>query len=455
MKTDRLVARAFLVSCITSFMVGFPSGPAGSAEIVEFSGSIMGTTYSIKIGTGTVGIQPLDPISSPTIDSPRAYLGSQIEARLTGIDQQMSTYKDDSDVSRFNQSPANEWFTVPTETAIVVRKALAISKQTNGAFDITVGPLVRLWSFGPGSDFARTVPSDSEIKKAKSKTGYANIEVRMEPPALRKTIDSLEVDLSGIAKGYAVDEVANLLASENITDYLVEIGGEIRTSGQRAAGKSTDSRWTVGIESPQSDRRTIDKVLTLSNSSIASSGDYRNFFEIDGVRYSHTIDPRTGRPVQHAIAAVTILSEDCATADALATALLVMGNDAKTYAEQSNIQALFFERTSTEQTNTSGNRFATHRSSTFPPIESLTAITPAHRAVPATSYWRMLAASVIIIGIALIAMAIGVIFGNRCIKGSCGGMEGLTDEHGRPLCEGCSTPSAECTTDPSRREHVN
>lgn len=182
---------------------------------------------------------------------------------------------------------------------------------------------------------------------------------------------------------------------------------------------------------------------------MASSGDYRNFFEADGVRYSHTIDPRTGRPIQHALAAATVVSSDCATADALATALLVMGDDAETFAERYKIRSLLFEHDGTHH-----GQFTISRSSTFPPVVASVAVASSSGPAAATSYWRLLAASIIVIGIALIAMAVGVIFSNRCVKGSCGGMEGLTDEHGRPLCEGCSNPSEECTTDPTLREHA-
>ncbi len=449
MNTGQFGVRRLLVAYSVCVWISTSFVAALAAEPIAISGVTMGTSYSVKIGSSVAGSRPLESVDAPSKVAPYEHLQNRIRDRLAEIDQRMSTYRDDSEVTRFNRSPANEWFTVSAETAQVVQKAMEVSEQTAGAFDITVGPLVRLWNFGPSSQQQRTVPSDSAIEQAKTLTGYSHLGVRLTPPALRKAIDALEIDLSGIAKGYAVDQVAIVLESEGISNYLVEIGGEIRTSGQRSMGDSAEHQWIVGIESPQSDKRAIATTLALKDAAMASSGDYRNFFEVDGVRYSHTIDPRTGRPIQHSLAAATVVSSDCATADALATALLVMGDDAETFAERYQIRSLFFAHDGTHH-----GQFTTSRSTTFPPVVASVAMASSSGPAAATSYWRLLAASIIVIGIALIAMAVGVIFSNRCVKGSCGGMEGLTDEHGRPLCEGCSNPSEECTTDPTLREHA-
>jgi thiamine biosynthesis lipoprotein len=270
--------------------------------------------------------------------------------------------------------------------------------------------------------------------------GYEKLEVRIDPPALRKTMDQVEIDLSAIAKGYAVDQAAQVLFANDVHNFLVEIGGEIRCAGNRSPGEN----WLIGIETPRSDRRSATTFLSLGDASIASSGDYRNFFEVDGVRYSHTIDPRSGRPVRHQIAASTVWADNCATADAHATALMVMGDRALAWCDDNGVGALLFERR--------GSAFVMHRSSSFP---DLIVETPVPEPVKSSSsFWRLATASAVVFGVALAAMAIGVILSNRCIKGSCGGMAGLTDEQGRPLCEGCTKPSTECSADPSLRKHA-
>ncbi|MCA9214951.1 MAG: FAD:protein FMN transferase [Planctomycetales bacterium] len=409
---------------------------------LSITGATMGTTYSVKIGTASPGLDPLSGVVTENGRSSIDVLHELIDERLAEIDQRMSTYKVDSEVTIFNSSKSEDWFPVSAETATVVNRALEISAQTNGAFDITVGPLVRLWNFGAGSKANPTVPTGTEIERTQSQTGYSNLDVRLEPPALRKRIPTLEIDLSGIGKGYAVDQIASLLETHRISDYLVEIGGEIRVSGQ-PAHRSGQANWSLGIEAPRSDTRSVSQVLALTNQAMASSGDYRNFFEVDGVRYSHTIDPRTGRPVQHQFAASTILASDCATADALATAILVMGPNAMEFCNSNGVPALLFERTADLRSIS----FNSHTSDVFP-VDQLRSLSES----TAPDFAHILAASIIVIGIAIVGMGIGVIFRNRCIKGSCGGMEGLTDEHGRPLCEGCSNPSPECTNDPTLQQ---
>ena len=275
----------------------------GADDVVILRGKTMGTTFHVTIPSNQVGTD-LNVFLAP------------IDARLKQINQRMSTYEHDSEVSRFNRAPANEWFEVSDETASVVARAKEIAEDTDGAFDITVGPVVRLWNFGPKSSDAFSVPSDQAIEAALEVIGTDKLEFCRAPPALRKLIDGLEIDLSAIAKGYAVDQVSELLVSQYaISDSMVEIGGEIRVRGKKPDG----TPWRVGIESPVQNRRETYGVITPVETSIASSGNYRNYHEVSGKSYSHTIDPRTGYPVQHESAAVTVLAEDCATADALAT----------------------------------------------------------------------------------------------------------------------------------------
>jgi thiamine biosynthesis lipoprotein len=273
----------------------------------------MGTTYHIKIAT--------EPAS---IDQER--LQSEVEKVLAEIDQQMSTYRPDSELSRFNSAPPGEWYAVSAATAEVVAAALEISKKTDGALDVTVGPLVRLWHFGPVSDGNDRVkrkfvpPSDDSLAAARKLVGFEKLQVRLQPPALRKRIDGLEVDLSSIAPGYAIDQLTELLANRGIKNLMVEIGGEVRAAGVRGDGKA----WRVAIEKPGANH-ALHTAVPLKNKSIATAGDYRKFFEYDGRRYSHIIDPASGRPAAHSFASVSVVAETCMEADGWDTPLWVMG----------------------------------------------------------------------------------------------------------------------------------
>ena len=286
-------------------------GEAASKETIHsFSGSTMGTVYNVRV------------VGSATESSVVA-LQRQVDLRLAEINQQMSTYLPDSEISRFNRHAGDDWFLVSAETALVVAAGQQVSRDTQGAFDVTVGPLVNLWGFGPAGRAGET-PTDQAIAECQACVGYTLLEVRQQPPALRKHRVDMYVDLSAIAKGFAVDEVAKLLERHAVRSYLVEIGGEVRTKGRKPDG----GLWRIGIERPVAGTRQLDCVVELDDRSLATSGDYRNFIERQGRRYSHEIDPRTGRPVDHALISVSVLADDCLTADAWATALLVLGPDA-------------------------------------------------------------------------------------------------------------------------------
>lgn len=278
--------------------------------IHSFCGSTMGTVYNVRAVGSAAGLSV-------------AALQRQVDLRLAAISQEMSTYLPDSEISRFNRYTGDDWFAVSTETALVVAAGLEVSRDTQGAFDVTVGPLVNLWGFGPAGR-AGEIPADEAIAECQARVGYTRLQVRQEPPALRKRRADVYIDLSAIAKGFAVDEVAKLLERHAVGSYLVEIGGEVRTRGRKPDGGG----WRIGIERPVAAVRELDCVVELDNRSLATSGDYRNFFERQGRRYSHEIDPRTGRPVDHALLSVSVLADDCLTADAWATALLVLGPDA-------------------------------------------------------------------------------------------------------------------------------
>ena len=276
-------------------------------EINAITGLSMGTSYTVKW------------VSQDNSDHDNVANG--VAAELSRVESSMSTYMDASDLSGFNGAAANEWHKVPAEMASLVAQSLDLSEQTNGAFDITVGPLVNLWGFGP-DPLPKNIPSQDALDKLRSVVGYQFLQVQQQPPAMLKLADSA-IDLSAIAKGYGVDAVARWLELHELNDYLVEVGGELRAHGKKPDG----SLWRIAIETPSVDARQIYQVVKVNNMAVATSGNYRNYYEQDGVRYSHTLDPSTLRPVTHNLASVTVVDASAARADALATALMVMGDE--------------------------------------------------------------------------------------------------------------------------------
>ncbi len=285
----------------------------------------MGTTYAVRAVTGPDGAKRLESLQ-PKVDS-----------LLAEINRQMSTYDPQSELSQFNQAKANNWVSVSSELVKVVHDAKQISDATEGAFDVTVGPVVNLWRFGPDKQ-RKSFPTDEEIAAADQFVDYRHVEMQGNPPALRKQQDETYVDLSAIAKGYGVDAVFQLMRKEGLTDFMVEIGGEVRATGLKPNGEP----WMIGIETPSDDQRNFSIVVGLHDKALATSGDYRNFFMHDGKRYSHTINPKTGRPVEHDLASVSVLHPECAMADGYATALLVLGpEEGYNFAQEHNLAVLF------------------------------------------------------------------------------------------------------------------
>lgn len=274
---------------------------------VRISGSTMGTSYDLK----------LVPVPGQTVP---ADLKNRVEALLAGINKVMSTYDPNSELSRFNHNSSTDWITVSPELQQIVAESLQISELSGGAFDITVGPLVNLWGFGP-EPRRDQAPSEAAIAQARERVGYWRLQVRDEPPALKKDRPDLYVDLSAIAKGYGVDRLAALVHSVGFSDYLVSIGGEVQAKGRNGKGQP----WTVAIEQPAPGQRAVERLVRLGDHSISTSGDYRNFFEQDGRRYSHIINPQTGRPVPQTLVSVTMISDFSSQADATATALMAAG----------------------------------------------------------------------------------------------------------------------------------
>lgn len=289
-------------------------------QVYGLSGPTMGTRYNIKLA--------LSPSRSKEIDA----LSQGIAKALLGVEQRMSTYRDNSELSQFNVSSPGDWVLVSDPLFRVISAAQDLSKRSAGAFDVTVGPLVNLWGFGPEHKLDE-VPTDDELSKAFQRVGYEKLLLDTARKRIKKKGD-LYLDLSAIAKGYGVDKIVQLLRSNDIESALVEVGGEIRAFGLKPDGKD----WRIAIESPISNLRAVQKIIALKDSALATSGDYRNYFEKDSVRYSHTIDSRTGRPITHKLASVTVLHESCMLADGLATMFMAMGPDAAmNYANNHNI----------------------------------------------------------------------------------------------------------------------
>lgn len=294
-----------------------------SNKQVVIQGETMGTFYSIKL------------IDEKNID--KEELKYQIDTLLIAINDSMSTYIPNSELSKLNQSTSTDWQTISQDLFNVIDFSQTMSDISNGAFDISVGPLVNLWGFGPNTT-SLEVPDDEVIQSTLKKTGYKNISLNSENISIKKSFAEIHIDLSAIAKGYGVDRIAELLENKSITNYMVEIGGEVKASGINTKGQA----WQIGIEKPQIGERHLQRVIALNNQAIASSGNYRNFFEKDGKFYSHTITPQTGHPVDHSLASVTVIADYAMTADAWATTLMVLGEKkGLKLAEEHKVAALF------------------------------------------------------------------------------------------------------------------
>ncbi len=263
------------------------------------------------------------------------------EAELREVNAQMSTWLPDSDLSRFNRSPPGAWFAVPAAVVQVVDLAREISELTSGAFDVTVGSLVDAWNFGPAGDDATKIPRPVDIESLRRKVDYKRLQFRRMPPALRKEAD-FQVDLSAIAKGYAVDVLGSSFRQRGWRNFLIEIGGEVRVAGTSPGG----GPWRVGVERPDpGGYGRVHRVLPLSDIAVATSGDYRNFFTVDGRKFSHLIDPKSGQPIDQPLVSVTVLADSAARADALATAFHVLDySRGRGLAEQHGIAVLFIIR---------------------------------------------------------------------------------------------------------------
>lgn len=332
--TEILRRHAFSLSFVAILVAFvFMSGP-GDGEILRLTGYTMGTTYDLQL-VDVPGEQTLAAISD-TVDAMLARLDRQI----------FSTYAADSELSRLNRHPVNQPFAVSTEMIDVLLMAEEIATLTGGAFDVTVGPLVNLWGFGPDlREAPERVPGEDAIAAAATRVGHQYLQVDAASARVTRTRD-IEVDLSAIAKGYAVDKLGEYFDSLGMQAYFLEIGGELKMKGLKPGGDS----WIPAIEAPEVSQTRIYEIFFSRGDTlaVAGSGDYRNYFEENGVRYSHEIDPRTGRPISHNLAAVYVVDDSAARADALATALMILGAEqGRELAEEHDFGAYFISKTAT------------------------------------------------------------------------------------------------------------
>lgn len=295
-------------------------GPRGGDEFLtaKFSGGTMGTEYHVTVAGLTAPEQA---------EAAQA----AVEAALESVNAKMSTYLPDSELSRFNRHDSTEPFPVSAETAEVFRVALEVAALSGGAFDPTVGPLVNAWGFGPDSPAAP--PSEAEAAALRGRVGWEKVSVGADN-TLSKTRGDVYCDLSAVAKGHAVDRASAALEVMGLTRHMVEVGGEVRARGTNPGGRP----WRIGVERPAPVGRSAQEVVLLRDAALATSGDYRNFQEVGGVRVSHTMDPRAGGPVSHNLASASVIHESCAWADAFATALMVLGpEEGLAFAERNSL----------------------------------------------------------------------------------------------------------------------
>lgn len=306
-------------------------GCARAPQELAISGPAQGTTYSIKV-------------ASAPADVDAHALRVATDQVLDRIDRSMSGYRADSEISRFNASTSTEWFEVSSDLAIVVDHALEVSRESGGTFDITVGPLVAAWGFGAAGE-PIDLPDDAKLAQLRAQVGYQKLDVRLNPPALRKSDASVQVDLNGIAPGYTVDLLAERFQAMHLSHFMIDIGGEVRAQGRSARGEA----WRIAVERPIDTEPEPYAIVTLDNASVTTSGEYRAYFDRDGHRYSHTIDPRTGRPVEHSLASVVVAGSTSMDIDAWAKVFNVLGTEAgREFALKRGMPVMFIEVQGTE-----------------------------------------------------------------------------------------------------------
>lgn len=331
------VAIKFLAPCCALLAAACERSPP---ELV-LSGPTMGTTYTVKVAAPPASVDP-------------AAVRVAIDDVLDRTDRSMSGYRADSEVVRFNASTSTQWFDVSADLAAVVQASLDISTASDGVFDITVAPLVAAWGFGPAGE-PKVLPGNDQIAAIEATVGYQKLHVRLDAPALRKDVAGLSIDLNGIAPGFAVDRLADRLQALGIGNFMIDIGGEIRAHGHNASGE----QWHIAVEHPVDTARTPYASVRLDGAAVSTSGEYRDYYDRDGHRYSHTIDPRTGRTLDRAPGSVVVVAPLAAKADGWATALNVLGpRDGIALATRLHLPVLFIERVGSEWRSQATPEFA-------------------------------------------------------------------------------------------------
>jgi thiamine biosynthesis lipoprotein len=301
------------------------SACAEQRDSISLSGATMGTAWHLSFLGDDAHVDNIQ---------------QGIERQLQRVNDSMSTYQADSEISRFNALGTHEAFALSSDFVTVLDAALAIGLASHGAYDVTVGPVVNLWGFGPELG-TNQVPGKAELQRVVDHIGQDKLQFDRATASLLKT-DPLALDFSSIAKGYAVDLIADWLLTQGISNFLVEVGGEVRVAGKNTRG----TLWRIAVERPDDLMGAVAAALMLTENGIATSGDYRNYFERDGIRYSHTIDPRTGFPVVHDLVSVTVVHPQAMMADAWATALMVLGaQEGMKVALEQNLAVYFIRRT--------------------------------------------------------------------------------------------------------------
>jgi len=322
--------RRHVIAALGAAALGAACGPRPSSPgALHFAGPTMGSTFNVRIAGG--------PFRSGLEEAARA----AVTAAFDDVVARMSTYDPASELGRFNRRATTRPMAMSRETLAVFARGQEIAALSSGAFDITVAPLVGAWGFGAGASLRGVLPAKESLAVP---VGWQQLTVDTHAGTARKADPGLQADLSGIAKGHAVDCAARALESLGIDRFMVEAGGEVRTLGLNAEGRA----WQIAIERPGAWPQQAHRLVPLHGQAMATSGDYRNFYEIDGRRYSHEIDPTTRAPVAHALASVTVLHAECMTADALATALFVLGPErGLALACEQGLAALFIVREAT------------------------------------------------------------------------------------------------------------
>lgn len=300
-----------------AFLLLLLSGCSRDDQPITFGGHTMGTTWSLRMDAGDRSIRQND-----------------LQQQLDAWEAIISHWRPDSAISRFNASTSTDLIAVPAELVEVVELAQQIGGITDHALDITIAPLIDLWGFGAAGR-RDTPPTDAEIAQAKAQCGWQHLHTRSDPPALRKDIPGLHINVSAVAEGWALERLAQQLESNGTTRFLLEIGGEVLARGE----------WRVGVQTPAAPPGEAAQTLRLKDQSIATSGVYRQHFSAVGKEYAHVLDPRTGRPIEHSLASVSVIHPSAAQADGFATALLILGPKAgHELAEKLGLHVVWFER---------------------------------------------------------------------------------------------------------------